>query len=82
MAEAITEVETWLESPSLTLTGETGLHWMHLKHILTAANVVGGKTHDARIAAICIQHGVGTLFSRDRDFSRFPELHTVNPLTI
>lgn len=81
MPHAVAWIEAWRESSSLRLTGETGLHWMHLKHILTAANVVGGKTHDARIAAICIQHGVGTLFSRDRDFSRFPELHTVNPLT-
>jgi hypothetical protein len=30
--------------------------------------------HDARIAALCIGHGVEALITRDRDFSLFPEL--------
>jgi len=47
---------------------------------LTTQKIVGPMTHDARVAAICIQHGVTTLYTRDRDFSRFPELKTVNPL--
>jgi predicted nucleic acid-binding protein len=69
-----------LESPSLTLIGETKSHWRFLKKTLTAANVVGPMTHDARIAAICHQHGVSTFLSVDRDFSRFSDLFTVNPL--
>jgi predicted nucleic acid-binding protein len=36
--------------------------------------------HDARIAAICIGHGVTELWTADRDFSRFPTLATRNPL--
>jgi predicted nucleic acid-binding protein len=48
--------------------------------LLAAGQIVGGRTHDARIAAICIQHGVRELWSADRDFSRFPELTTANPL--
>ena len=36
--------------------------------------------HDARIAAICVAHGVETLFTRDRDFSLFPEIRTSDPL--
>lgn len=80
MEHAIAQIDAWLESPSLTLIGETTAHWLYLRQILTAANIVGPKIHDARIAAICRQHGVSTLFSVDRDFSRFPELRTVNPL--
>lgn len=80
IAEAAAQIEGWLKSPSLTLIGETSAHWLYLERVLTAGNIVGPMTHDARIAAICSQHGVVTLFSADRDFSRFPELHTVNPL--
>jgi uncharacterized protein len=80
MAEAITEIEGWMESPFLTLIGETSAHWNYLKQILIARNVLGPKTHDARIAAICHQHGVTRFLSADRDFSGFPELPTVNPL--
>lgn len=36
--------------------------------------------HDARVAAICLGHGVRTLLSADRDFSRFPGIEVVNPL--
>jgi predicted nucleic acid-binding protein len=41
---------------------------------------VGGAVHDARIAALCERHGVRTLLTADRDFSRFPALKTRNPL--
>jgi predicted nucleic acid-binding protein len=34
MAEAIAEIEAWLESPSLRLIGETEVHWLFLKQVL------------------------------------------------
>lgn len=37
--------------------------------------------HDARVAAICVAHGVVTLLTRDRDFGLFPELPTEDPFT-
>jgi hypothetical protein len=36
--------------------------------------------HDARIAAICLDHGVDELWTCDRDFGRFPDLRIRNPL--
>jgi predicted nucleic acid-binding protein len=36
--------------------------------------------HDARVAALCRDHGVSELWSADRDFSRFAGLSVVNPL--
>ena len=80
MPEAITQIEIWRESPSLKFIGETTAHWTYLKQILIAGSVRGPMTHDARIAAICHQHGVTRFLTADRDFSRFPALHTVNPL--
>lgn len=44
------------------------------------ALVQGALVHDARIA-LCRFHGVRVLWSADRDFSRFPALVVVNPLT-
>ena len=51
-----------------------------LAGFLRRDRVRGGIVHDARIAAICVSHGVETLLTRDRDFSLFPELVTTNPL--
>ena len=39
----------------------------------------GPVVHDARVAAICVAHGVDELLSRDRDFALFPELKTRSP---
>ena len=42
--------------------------------------VQGPLVHDARVAAICIGHGVHELLTADRDFSRFPSLRSRSPL--
>lgn len=36
--------------------------------------------HDARVAALCLRHGVRELRTADRDFSLFPALRVRNPL--
>jgi predicted nucleic acid-binding protein len=52
-----------------------------LRRLVTMGRITGAKIHDARVAALCRQHGVRELWSADRDFSRFAELTVVNPLT-
>lgn len=80
LKEATTQIEHWLESPSLVLLAETDRHWSELQTITSAGQIIGARIHDARIAAICLQHGVRELWTADRDFSRFPGLRTVNPV--
>lgn len=55
-------------------------HLEVLSRLVLQASVRGGQVHDARIAAICIAHGVREFWSADRDFSRYPALRVVNPL--
>jgi predicted nucleic acid-binding protein len=73
-------VDGLMQSPTVVLLAETELHWTTLKPLVAAGQITGGRVHDARIAAICIQHGVRELWSADWDFSRFPGLTVVNPL--
>lgn len=77
---AFTQIETWLESPSLQTISELPGYWIHLKRILESSKMVGPMIHDARIAAICIQNGVEVLYTADKDFSRIGALKIVNPL--
>ena len=79
--EALNQLDLWFESPTLTLIGEMNGYPATLRRVLEDSGVVGPRIHDARIAAICIQHGVRTFWSADRDLTRFGELRTVNPLT-
>jgi predicted nucleic acid-binding protein len=50
--------------------------------VLERAKITGPRVHDGRIASLCIHHGVRELLSADRDFTKFGELKTRNPLAI
>jgi uncharacterized protein len=80
MIAALDQVQAWLESPSLLLLSETQDYWKSLASLLHAARVAGPKVHDARIAALCQDHGITEFWSADRDFSSFPALRVRNPL--
>jgi len=77
---ALDQVDAWMESPSLVLLGEAPGYWAELRAAIIAGSVVGPRVHDARIAALCLFHGVDQLWSADRDFCRFPGLTVRNPL--
>jgi uncharacterized protein len=77
---ALDQVDAWLESPTLAVLAEAGAHWLTLRGLLAEGRVVGPQIHDARVAALCRQHGVRELWSADRDFSRFAGLGVANPL--
>jgi toxin-antitoxin system PIN domain toxin len=80
LERAVHQIDIWLESPSLTLLTESPTHWATLHSLLLGGQIVGPRVHDARIMALCLQHGVRELWSLDRDFSRFAGVKVVNPL--
>ncbi|TVP71427.1 MAG: PIN domain-containing protein [Leptolyngbya sp. LCM1.Bin17] len=82
LADAIEQVNCWMEAPALVLLSETSGYWELLGQLLGASRVVGPQVHDARIAALCEYHGVTELWTADRDFNRFQNLPTVNPLVL
>ena len=77
---ALEQVSMWMESPSLVLLGEETGYWENLSSAVLSSGVSGPRVHDARIAALCVLHGVKELWSADRDFGRFPDLRVRNPL--
>jgi uncharacterized protein len=80
LARALDQVDAWLESPTLALLAESAAHWTTLRKLVVGGRVAGPQIHDARVAALCRQHGVRELWSADRDFSRLAGLAVVNPL--
>lgn len=77
---ALEQIEAWLQSPSLVLLAETEGYWSSLRRTLKGTQVCGPQLHDARIAALCLHHGVQELWTADRDFSRFATLRVRHPL--
>ncbi len=77
---AFAAIEAWRASGNLQLISESEGCFEKLRQIATVARVMGPRIHDARIAALCLHHGVRELWTADRDFSAFPQLTTRNPL--
>lgn len=78
--EATAQVRAWRDVPSCRLLTETGLTEETFFRLIADPAVVGPRVYDARIAAICLDHGVRELWTADRDFSKFPGLRIRNPL--
>ena len=77
--EAWAQMRAWAASPSNRMIGETDGFFEVLERFVARPNVTGALVHDARVAAICVAHGVEALLTRDRDFTIFAELRTRDP---
>ncbi len=80
LAQALATVRSWSAGDNLHLLHESADFLPTLAEVATAAKVKGPLIHDARIAALCLRHGVRELWTADRDFSAFGKLATRNPL--
>lgn len=78
--EALAFLDKLLAAPHVHLLSEGPGYFDTLRKIALPARPAGPQIHDARIAALCLHHGVSELWTVDRDFSRFPQLKTRNPL--
>jgi toxin-antitoxin system PIN domain toxin len=78
--EAMAVLETWQAGGNLHLLAESPGYFEKLRELALAAKLSGPRIHDARVAALCLHHGVRELWTADSDFSRFPKLKTRNPL--
>ncbi|MGL5823662.1 MAG: type II toxin-antitoxin system VapC family toxin [Nocardioides sp.] len=76
---ALEAMGAFAQLPTVEFLSETARH-LEIVTALIGGEVIGPKVHDARIAAICLGHGVDELWTADRDFSYFPALKTRNPL--
>ncbi|MCC6133225.1 MAG: PIN domain-containing protein [Acidobacteria bacterium] len=77
---ALAAVAAWMTSPTLRLLSENASYWGELEGLTRLAKTRGPRIHDARIAALCLSHGVKELWTADRDFGSFPRLRARNPL--
>ena len=80
LAIAFDTIRSWYQGGNLHLLSEGPDFLGTLEVIALPTKLSGAKIHDARIAALCIHHGLSELWSCDRDFSLFPKLRVRNPL--
>jgi uncharacterized protein len=82
--EALGQIEFWLALTHVAIlcefAGEDEDHWACFTDILAYAKIKGLDVFDAHIAAVCITHRVGELWTNDKGYSRFKGLTVRNPL--
>jgi hypothetical protein len=78
-SEAEAAISSWLARPAAGILEPGERHWDILRELVRDGQTTGPLVMDAVLAAIAIEHGA-TLFTTDRDFSRFSALRWTNPL--
>ncbi len=81
MRQALSFVSALLASPTLGILTETRSHFGAVAEVLNAVpGASGNMVFDAHTAALMHEHGIRTIYTRDRDFLRFPNLEVIDPL--
>ena len=73
--QALGFLERVLRSPSVNLLVPGRDYWPTFQRVVTDARATGNVALDAQIAAVCIEHGVDTIVTEDRDFDHFGEIN-------
>ena len=77
---AAANVTALLAHPRTRVLVETDGFWGIYRGLLASYHARGKLVHDVHLAALLRQHGVRTLYTRDRDFRRFDFLDVRDPL--
>ncbi len=80
-AEAASNVEALLERPHVRVLSEDEGFWEVYCGVVAGIPLRGNLVPDAHLAAILKQHGVKTIYTRDRDFRKFDFLDVRDPLS-
>ncbi len=77
--DAMQNIDALIGLPHARVLGEDEGFWQTYRILADDIRARGNLVPDAHLAAILRQHGVNTLYTRDRDFRRFGFLRVVDP---
>jgi len=77
--EAISDIQSILDHPSITVLAPTLESWAILARLATELHLRGSLISDAVTASVLESHGIRTLYTNDRDFWKFPGLKPIDP---
>ncbi|HEV3311430.1 MAG TPA: TA system VapC family ribonuclease toxin [Chloroflexota bacterium] len=77
-AEASANIAELVALPHVRAPGETDNFWRMFLSV-AGGQERGNSIPDAHIAALMREHGVATIYTRDRDFRRFDGINAVDP---
>ncbi len=77
--EAVDNVESLIGRPHVRTVGEGAAFWPSFRSVAVESPIRGNGVPDAHLVALMREHGVSTIFSRDRGFRRFDGIRVVDP---
>lgn len=77
-AEAAAAIAALIERPNVRTPGESGGFW-EIYGTTAGGQTRGDHAPDAHLAALMRQHGVGVIYTRDRDLRRYDGIDTRDP---
>jgi len=78
--EAARNVDGLLALPQLRMIDEGPGFWVRYREVAQEAPVRGNLVPDAHLVTVLRQHGVKTIYTRDRDFRKFGGLKVIDPI--
>jgi len=79
IVEALGNVEQLLARPHVRTTGEGEAFWRSFRDVADDALPSGNLVPGAHLVAVMLENDVRTIWTRDRDFRRFPRIEVRDP---
>ena len=80
-AEAVSIIQQLLDLPNVQTIGDNEpIFWAIYKAEIETGHLRGNQISDALIVSIMKANGIGTIYSRDRDFLRFKGIKVIDPI--
>jgi uncharacterized protein len=77
--EAVANIDRLLSLPQVQTAGEHDRFWPSYRQVATEADARGNLVSDAHVVALMTENGVRTIWTRDRDYRRFPGIEIRDP---
>ncbi|MGH9189175.1 MAG: TA system VapC family ribonuclease toxin [Acidimicrobiales bacterium] len=76
---ALADIDDLIGRPQIVVAGEGARFWGGFQSIARSVQPRGALVPDAHVVALMREHGVGEVWSNDRDFRKFDGISALNP---
>ncbi len=77
--DARANITSLLARPHIRVVGEGRRFWNVFEHVAGTVPLRGNLVPDAHVVSLMREHGVRTIWTRDRDFRKFDGIEAVDP---
>ncbi|HET8931548.1 MAG TPA: TA system VapC family ribonuclease toxin [Acidimicrobiales bacterium] len=78
-ADAVANVEALAARPHVRVVGESERFWEAYRNVSADTPVRGNGVTDAHLVALMVDHGISSIWSRDRDFRKYRGIAVRDP---